>query len=99
MSTSIYNLVYKCKTRWIQPALYALMALSSCENKEKISFNNDPEITSDYLFTLVQYRIFQYFWNGYEGNSGLEKERFHLDDPSLDALVVTTGGSGFGLMA
>jgi len=61
MSTSIYNLVYKCKTRWIQPALYALMALSSCENKEKISFNNDPEITSDYLFTLVQYRIFQYF--------------------------------------
>jgi len=61
MSTSIYNLVYKCKIRWIQPALYALMALSSCENKEKISFNNDPEITSDYLFTLVQYRIFQYF--------------------------------------
>lgn len=50
---------------------------------------------------LVQYQTFQYFWENAEPNSGLAPERTHLDGvyPQKDESVVTSGGSGFGLMA
>jgi hypothetical protein len=59
------------------------------------------EVTDDSLLTLVQYRTFQYFWEGAEPNSGMARERYHIDSnyPENDMNVVTTGGSGFGLMA
>lgn len=59
------------------------------------------EISDDSLLTLVQYRTFQYFWDGAEPVSGMARERFHMDNvyPENDKNVVTTGGSGFGLMA
>jgi hypothetical protein len=59
------------------------------------------KITDDSLLTLVEYRTFQYFWDGAEPNSGMARERFHVDGnyPENDMNVVTTGGSGFGLMA
>jgi hypothetical protein len=59
------------------------------------------EISDDSLLTLVQYRTFQYFWDGAEPNSGMARERFHVDGnyPENDINVVTSGGSGFGLMA
>ena len=58
-------------------------------------------ISDDSLLTLVEYRTFQYFWAGAEPNSGMARERFHVDGiyPENDMNVVTTGGSGFGLMA
>ena len=59
------------------------------------------EISEDSLLNLVQYQTFQYFWDGAEPNSGMARERFHVDGnyPSNDMNVVTTGGTGFGLMA
>jgi hypothetical protein len=59
------------------------------------------QISNDSLLTLVQYRTFQYFWDGAEPNSGMARERFHVDGiyPQNDMNVVTTGGSGFGVMA
>lgn len=59
------------------------------------------KISEDSLLTLVQYRTFQYFWDGAEPVSGLARERFHTDNvyPENDKNVVTTGGSGFGVMA
>jgi hypothetical protein len=53
------------------------------------------------LFRLVQEQTFQYFWDGAEPNSGLARERFHVDDlyPQNDKSTVTSGGSGFGIMA
>ena len=47
----------------------------------------------------VQRRTFNYFWEGAEPNSGLARERIHLDGdyPEKDQNVVTTGGSGFGI--
>ena len=53
------------------------------------------------VFDSVQYKTFQYFWEGAEPNSGLARERIHLDGdyPDNDFNIVTTGGSGFGLMA
>jgi len=59
------------------------------------------KISDDSLLTLVQYRTFEYFWDGAEPNSGMARERFHVDGiyPENDMNVVTSGGSGFGLMA
>jgi hypothetical protein len=59
------------------------------------------QISDDSLMTLVQYRTFQYFWDGAEPNSGLARERYHADGiyPQDDKNVVTSGGSGFGVMA
>jgi len=50
------------------------------------------------LITKVQQDVLKYFWDYAETNSKLAKERYHTDNPGQDANVVTTGGSGFGLM-
>jgi hypothetical protein len=52
-----------------------------------------PLIPDDSLLTLVQRRTFRYFWDYAHPVSGLARERFGSGD------VVTSGGSGFGLMA
>ena len=62
----------------------------------------EPIPTTDTaLFRKVQEATFQYFWNGAEPNSGLARERVHLDNiyPQNDQNVVTSGGGGFGVMA
>ncbi|MGB8489733.1 MAG: glucoamylase family protein [Bacteroidales bacterium] len=58
-------------------------------------------LTDDSLLTLVQYRTFRYFWDGAEPVSGMARERYNVDGiyPDNDKNVVTTGGSGFGVMA
>ena len=50
-------------------------------------------ISDDSLLTLVQHRTFNYFWDFAHPTSGLARERSSSGD------VVTSGGSGFGLMA
>lgn len=59
------------------------------------------EISDDSLLNLVQYQTFQYFWDGAEPVSGMAPERIHMDGhyPDNDKNVVTSGGSGFGVMA
>jgi len=57
----------------------------------------DP-IPDTELLDMVQKDAFKYFWDYAETNSKLARERYHTDNPSLDANIVTTGGSGFGLM-
>lgn len=58
-------------------------------------------LSDDSLMTLVQYRTFQYFWDGAEPTSGAARERFHMDNvyPDNDKHIVTSGGTGFGVMA
>ena len=48
----------------------------------------------------VQSDALKYFWDFAEPNSYLGRERYHEDDiyPDNDKHVITTGGSGFGLM-
>jgi hypothetical protein len=57
------------------------------------STNKFPTITDDQLLTLVQQQTFKYFWDFGHPTSGLARERNTSGD------VVTTGGSGFGVMA
>lgn len=66
------------------------------ENKETVEQSKDSE-----LLDLVQRKTFNYFWNGAEPISGLARERFHVDGeyPMNDKEIVTSGGSGFGIMA
>lgn len=60
-----------------------------------------PRISDDSLLTLVEYNTFQYFWNGAEPTSGAARERYHSDNiyPENDKHIVTSGGTGFGVMA
>ncbi len=52
-----------------------------------------PEISDDSLLTLVQKKTFSYFWDYAHPVSGLSRERYGSGE------TVTSGGSGFGLMA
>lgn len=75
------------------------LVLTACSGKREAK--NPTTISDDSLLTLVQYQTIRYFWDNAEPVSGLARERTHLDDdyPMHDKNVVTTGGSGFGLMA
>ena len=52
-----------------------------------------PQISDSALLTLIQQQTFKYFWNFGHPVSGLARERTSSAD------VVTTGGSGFGIMS
>lgn len=54
--------------------------------------------TDEQLLNMVQGDAFKYFWDYAEPNSKLARERYHVDNPSFEQNIVTTGGSGFGLM-
>lgn len=58
-------------------------------------------LSDEALMDTVERRTFDYFWSGAEPNSGLARERIHMDGvyPENDETVVTTGGSGFGILA
>ncbi|HET8736495.1 MAG TPA: glucoamylase family protein [Pricia sp.] len=67
--------------------------------------NTSPETgetrSDEALLDTVQRQTFNYFWEGAEPNSGLARERIHMDSvyPTHDKDIITIGGSGFGLMA
>lgn len=52
-----------------------------------------PRITDDQLLDLVEKQTLKYFWDFGHPTSGLARERNSSGD------IVTTGGSGFGIMA
>ncbi len=62
----------------------------------------EPPISTVYtdaqIINMVQKDVTKYFWDYAEVNSKLARERYHTDNPGLDASVISTGGSGFGLM-
>jgi hypothetical protein len=64
-------------------------------------FNNTdkfPRITDDQLLDLVQSQTFRYFWEFGDPVSGMARERSN-GSFNTSHEVVTTGGSGFGVMA
>lgn len=76
--------------------------ISSCTTTKHNAVQN-LKLTQDdkQLLNLVQKQTLKYFWDFAEPQSLLARERFHPDGnyPQNDANVVTTGGSGFGLMS
>ncbi|WP_291099770.1 MULTISPECIES: glucoamylase family protein [unclassified Flavobacterium] len=55
-------------------------------------------LTDTEALDQVQKDAINYFWDYAETNSKLARERYLTDNPGFDANIVTTGGSGFGLM-
>lgn len=76
---------------------------ASCNVQKKSQTENESNkgISDDSLFTLTQYQTFQYFWDGAESTSGAARERYHEDNnyPDNDKHIITSGGTGFGVMA
>ncbi|WP_298418460.1 glucoamylase family protein [uncultured Kordia sp.] len=88
----ILFLVFSCKKN-----------IKSNENLNTVLIENTKiELNNEQLFDTIQYQTFNYFWDGAEPNSGLARERIHIDNiyhPTSPKNTVTTGGSGFGVMA
>ena len=85
----------------------ALIFCIGCKNENKSEANKEIEkpetetLSDEALLDTVQRQTLKYFWDYAEPNSGMARERYHPDGeyPKNDAHVVTTGGSGFGLMS
>ena len=77
------------------------VCFSGCKERQKQSQNQSANLSDEELLDLVQRQTFQYFWDGAEPVSGMARERYHVDGdyPENDKEVVTSGGSGFGIMA
>jgi hypothetical protein len=86
----------------ILPVLIFTLFIVSCSPAERTASHEIRQGLSDEeLLDVVQEHTFQYFWDGAEPNSGMARERYHVDGeyPQDDKHIVTTGGSGFGIMA
>jgi hypothetical protein len=77
-----------------------LTACSSQPQSEKYTVARTPGLSDSALLDTVEKQTFMYFWKGAERNSGMAPERIHVDNdyPDNDPNIVTTGGSGFGIM-
>ncbi|QOI98741.1 MAG: beta-glucosidase [Flammeovirgaceae bacterium] len=78
--------------------IFSVLVLNCSVKQDYESINSTDE---DSLLTLVQRQTFNYFWDNAEPVSRMARERTHMDNnyPQNDKNVVTTGGTGFGLMA
>ena len=84
----LLGIMYSCKD--------SNMNKEASDEKEK----KTSQLSEEELLDTVQKQTLKYFWDFAEPNSLLGRERYHPDGdyPKNDAHVVTTGGSGFGLM-
>lgn len=90
---------------YISVLLYLLLLIQCGGSDTPVNPNPPPPnppsattYTDTELIDMVQKDALKYFWDYAETNSKLARERYHIDNPGQDANVVSTGGSGFGLM-
>ena len=85
---------------WI---LVLLIIFASCSTSKKMEQRESVLKSKEdiALFDTVQRAAFNYYYEGAEPVSGLGRERYHADNiyPQNDKNTVTSGGSGFGVMA
>ena len=84
--------------------LSILLLTLACKSKMESAIKSQdiklsPEENT--LLDKIQQQSFDYFWSGGEPISGAARERIHMDNiyPHNDQDVVTSGGTGFGIMA
>ncbi|SFH95343.1 glucoamylase family protein [Halpernia frigidisoli] len=83
-----------------------VLSLLSCKTANNTLSKSDTSISKNVyssetvLLNKVQQQTLKYFWDFAEPKSMMGRERYHEDNiyPDNDKNVVTTGGSGFGLM-
>tara|TARA_R110002049_G_scaffold307778_1_gene509464 strand:- start:8765 stop:10135 length:1371 start_codon:yes stop_codon:yes gene_type:complete len=65
--------------------------------------DDDPVVivplSDEEMMDLTQKETFKYFWDFANTASGAAKERYHPNETTLNQNVVTSGGTGFGLMS
>lgn len=84
----------------------SFLLINSCISSASKFSSKDAEVNTELtkednqLLDQVQKDALKYFWDYAEPQSLLARERFHPDGqyPQDDANIITTGGSGFGLM-
>lgn len=81
--------------------LFFSCKLDKKELSPEKNLTNSAKWSDEQLLDTIQHQTFEYFWDGAEPNSGLARERLHMDNvyPTSPKNTVTIGGSGFGLMA
>lgn len=88
--------------------LIAIFIFACSGNSSSDPFDPDPvddgpvvidPLSDQEMLDLVQRETFNYFWNFAEASSGAARERYIPSNPAQDKNIVTTGGTGFGLMA
>ncbi|MFM1897789.1 MAG: hypothetical protein RL577_29 [Bacteroidota bacterium] len=85
--------------------IWILLAVLTAPFITRAQYQIDPvnswNLEEQAAYDTVMRRTFEYFWTAAEPNSGMACERVHVDGiyPEQDQTVVTTGGTGFGLMA
>src|SRR4029079_8930336 len=85
---------------YIAAILFIVNSCSSQKHKKEAAFSKSS-ISDSALLDSVQWRTIKYFTDGAEPVSGMARERFHVDNnyPENDKNIVTSGGSGFGVMS
>lgn len=80
---------------------YIFIAFIAFSCKSNDDLNQESVVSEEALLDQLQLETFNYFWDGGEPISGAARERIHLDGvyPHNDQDVVTSGGTGFGIMA
>jgi len=81
--------------------VFFISACVGTENSIVTVDDSEGVFSEDSLLNLVQLQTFQYFWEGAEPVSGMARERIHMDNiyQFHEKDIITSGGSGFGLMA
>ena len=92
-------------TIFLLAIIFSTTIFSSCAQVSLVSQEKNAtevkQLSDSALLDLVQSQTIKYFTEGAEPVSGMARERFHVDNnyPDNDKNIVTSGGSGFGVMA
>jgi len=83
---------------YIPCSLLLLFLNCSNDNSKSNPVEENPKYTDTELLDMVQKDALKYFWDYAHPVSKLARERYHVDQPTFDQDIVTTGGSGFGIL-
>ena len=99
----IYNRMTKSK--FFIPLIFLVISIGCITTNKNKQRNPAPDLASktisdSSLLDIVEKQTFQYFFDGADPMSGMAREGIdEANYPDNDRLMVTSGGSGFGVMA
>lgn len=92
------NPIFRSCLLFVSFLLSGIFPVNAQQPKEKISGSSAQSISDTALLTLVQKQSFRYFWEFAHPISGMARERSNIAFDYGNE-VVTTGGTGFGVMS
>jgi len=80
--------------------LLLIIVACGCKVQNQKPVQGSTVLSDSSLLDLIQQQTIKYFTEGAEPVSGMAAERIHTDNdyPENDKHVITSGGSGFGVM-